>query len=212
MADLQMLPLHTKVTWSGRDDMVPIEHRGSRREARSVVSPRRGVAERFGAVGPAGTDVGRVVDGAVGGRWDGVTMTTTAHPYATGTSAPEALESRFAACVAAGDLDGIVGLYAADAVVSLPRGREAAGSAAIRSAFAAALAAGVLGAYGESVSARAVVTGGLAMTTSTTADGTVHTQVARRTADGRWVWVRDGSRLREVEACLPAPTDDLAVA
>ncbi|CAN7557059.1 nuclear transport factor 2 family protein [Terrabacter sp. LjRoot27] len=147
-------------------------------------------------------------------------MTTTEHASAVGASAPEALEARFAACVAAGDLDGIVGLYAADAVVSLPRGREAAGSAAIRSAFAAALAAGVLGSVGEpgpvvsgaAVSARAVVTGGLAMTTSTTADGTVRTQVARRTAGGRWVWVRDGSRLREVEACLPAPTGHLAVA
>jgi hypothetical protein len=56
------------------------------------------------------------------------------------------------------------------------------------------------------------VTGGLAMTTSTTADGTVRTQVARRTADNRWVWVRDGSRLREVEACLPAPSGEMAVA
>ncbi|WP_256794419.1 hypothetical protein [Terrabacter sp. Ter38] len=142
-------------------------------------------------------------------------MTTTAHPSAVGASAPEALESRFAACVASGDLDGIVGLYAADAVVSLPRGREAAGSTAIRTAFAAALAAGVLGPVGgpaPAVSARAVVTGGLAMTTSTAPDGTVRTQVARRTVDGRWVWVRDGSRLRDAEACLPAPPGDLAVA
>jgi ketosteroid isomerase-like protein len=142
-------------------------------------------------------------------------MTTTAHPSALGAGAPEALESRFAACVAAGDLDGIVGLYAADAVVSLPRGREAAGATAIRAAFAAALATGALGAVGApaaGVTARAVVTGGLAMTTSTTADGTVRTQVARRTADDRWVWVRDGSRLREVEACLPAPSGELAVA
>jgi hypothetical protein len=62
------------------------------------------------------------------------------------------------------------------------------------------------------VSARAVGTGGLAKTTSTTPDGTVRTQVARRTVEGRWVWVRDGSRLRDVEACLPAPSGDLAVA
>ena len=105
-----------------------------------------------------------------------------------------------------------MGLYAADAVVSLPRGREAAGSAAIREALAAAMAAGVLGGDGAAVSSRAVISGDLAMTTSTTADGTVRTQVARRTADGRWVWVRDGSRLREVEACLPAPSGTLAVA
>lgn len=142
-------------------------------------------------------------------------MTTTEHPTIVGAPAPEALESRFAACVAAGDLDGIVGLYAADAVVSLPRGREAAGSASIRDAFAAALASGVFlpgAAHAPAGVARAVVTGDLAMTTSTTVDGTVRTQVARRTAEGVWVWVRDGSRLREVEACVPAASGDLAVA
>ena len=40
----------------------------------------------------------------------------------------------------------------------------------------------------------------------------VRTQVARRAPDGRWVWVRDGSRLRDVEACLPAQPGALAVA
>jgi ketosteroid isomerase-like protein len=120
-----------------------------------------------------------------------------------GASAPELLEPRFAACVAAGDVDGIVRLYAADAVVSLPRGREAAGGAAIRAAFASALAAGVLRSDAGLRVPRAVVSGGLAMTTSTSADGTVHTQVARRESDGTWVWVRDGSRLRGVAACLP---------
>ena len=141
-------------------------------------------------------------------------MTTTA----AGVPAPELLEARFAACVAAGDLDGMLRLYAADAVVSLPRGREAAGHAAIRSAFAAALGAGALGAGGPGRAvdhaseqatlgraARAVVSGDLAMTTSTTAEGDVLTQVARRQADGSWVWVRDGSRLRDVPAALAGP-------
>jgi ketosteroid isomerase-like protein len=143
---------------------------------------------------------------------------TTMQPTTGGASAPEALESAFTAAVAAGDLDAIVGLYAADAVVSLPRGREAAGSAAIREAFAAALGAGVLGAdrpgcVGSSaVTVRAVVTGDLAMTTSSRPDGRVCTQVARRTADGRWLWVRDGSRLRDAEACLPVSSREPAVA
>lgn len=158
-------------------------------------------------------------------------MTSTTQPSPGGASSPEALEPAFAAAVARGDLDAIVGLYAADAVVSLPRGREAAGSTAIREAFAAALAAGVLvaglpvpdapgeGGSGEAgagddsaPTVRAVVTGDLAMTTSSGADGRVRTQVARRAADGRWLWVRDGSRLREAEACLPAPFRDLVVA
>ena len=143
-------------------------------------------------------------------------MTTTTQPNSLGVSTPEALEPAFAAAVAAGDLDAIVALYAADAVVSLPRGREAAGSAAIRQAFAAALAAGVLGCAvsgdGSALTVRAVVTGDLAMTTASGADGRVWTQVARRDVDGRWLWVRDGSRLREADACLPAPSPDLVVA
>jgi hypothetical protein len=96
--------------------------------------------------------------------------------------------------------------------VSLPLGREAAGPAAIRSAYAAASAAGALGAFGPAVATRAVVTGDLAMTTSSYADGSVRTQVARRTPDGRWVWVRDGSRLRGVPACVPVDPAALAVA
>lgn len=143
-------------------------------------------------------------------------MTTTETPTETPTvvatgspealDGPEALEVRFAELVAAGDLDGLVGLYAVDAVVSLPHGREAAGHAAIRAALAAALAAGALGPAGRAVTTRAIVTGDLALTTSTTADGEVRTQVARRTAEGRWAWVCDGWRLRGVQACLPAST------
>ena len=192
MGDLQMLPLHTKVTWTGRGDMSQLntaEHGGG---------PKRG--------------------GVVGGRCHGVPMTTTTQP-AAGADTPEALEARFVALASAGDLDGIVGLYAADAVVSLPQGREAAGPAAIRAAFAAALAAGALGPLGPldplgeaAVVSRAIVTGDLAMTTSSAADGSVRTQVARRTAEGRWVWVRDGSRLRDVPACVPAGPGSLAVA
>ncbi len=138
-------------------------------------------------------------------------MTTTPQP-APGAGTPEALEARFVELALAGDLDGIVGLYAADAVVSLPLGREAAGHVAIRAAFAAALAAGALGPFEGAVATRAVVTGDLAMTTSSCPGGSVRTQVARRTADGRWVWVRDGSRLRAVSACLPVDSAPLAVA
>ncbi|MEW1955851.1 nuclear transport factor 2 family protein [Terrabacter sp. NPDC080008] len=151
-------------------------------------------------------------------------MTTTTHCGPAGASTPDALEPAFRAAVAAGDLEAVVGLYAADAVVSLPRGREAAGSAAIRAAFAAALAAGVLQDWasvagsgageGDEVAptVRAVVSGDLAMTTASGVDGRVCTQVARRSAEGRWLWVRDGSRLRDVEACLPTTSHHLVVA
>jgi ketosteroid isomerase-like protein len=116
-------------------------------------------------------------------------MTTTA-----GAATPAELETRFCVLAAAGDLDGLTTLYAADAVVSLPRGREAAGHAAIRAAFAEALASGAR--WAEPTSIRVIESGSLALTTSTSTDGVVGTQVARREPDGGWVWVRDGSHLR----------------
>jgi ketosteroid isomerase-like protein len=110
-------------------------------------------------------------------------------------ASPEELCHGFAAAVAAGDLDAVVELYAADAVVTLPRCREAAGHVAIRAAFEAALHRGLdLGVVSVG---RPIVTGSLACTTTTDSAGRVHTQVARREADGSWRWIRDGSRLRE---------------
>lgn len=128
----------------------------------------------------------------------------------SGAAGPEELAARFAACLASGDLEGILQLYAADAVVSLPRGREAADSHAIRSAFAAALRTGGVPGFDGLVEPRVVVAGGLAMTSCTGADGVVRTQVARCEPDGRWVWVRDGSMLRDVEAALPVDVPDVA--
>jgi ketosteroid isomerase-like protein len=113
-----------------------------------------------------------------------------------GLVGPDELGARFAECVAAGDLDGIMQLYAADAVVSLRGGREAAGRALIRAAFAAALASGMDVAVEQA--GPAIVTGTLACTTSVTADGRLCTQVARQEPDGTWRWVRDGFRLRDL--------------
>lgn len=125
---------------------------------------------------------------------------------------PETLCARFAAFAAAGDLDGIVSLYAADAVVTLPLGREAAGPRAIRAAFAGALAAGDPITGSAVTSSRIVVAGDLAMTSSTGPDGQVRTQVARRCADGQWVWIRDSGHLRDIEAALPARVGEQQVA
>ncbi|HET8987400.1 MAG TPA: nuclear transport factor 2 family protein [Humibacillus sp.] len=122
-----------------------------------------------------------------------------AAPFSAAT--PAELEARFCVLAAAGDVDALTTLYAADAVVSLPRGREAAGHAAIRAAFADAIASGARWAEPDSI--RVIETGSLAMTSSTSVDGVVGTQVARREPDGGWVWVRDGSHLRsEVGADL----------
>ncbi|OFE18440.1 hypothetical protein BA895_12560 [Humibacillus sp. DSM 29435] len=125
---------------------------------------------------------------------------------------PEALCARFAAYAAAGDLDGIVSLYAADAVVTLPRGREAAGPRAIKAAFCGALAAGEPITGSSVASSRIVVAGDLAMTSATGPDGQVRTQVARRCADGQWVWIRDSGHLRDIESALPAQDGEQQVA
>jgi ketosteroid isomerase-like protein len=108
---------------------------------------------------------------------------------------PASLGHRFAAAVASGDIEAVVALYAADAVVTLPQGREAAGTQAIRAAFEAALERGAdlrIASVG-----RPIVSGSLACTSTTDAAGRVHTQVARREPDGAWRWIRDVSRLRE---------------
>ena len=115
-----------------------------------------------------------------------------------GTATPEALAAQFVGFLAVQDLEGIVGLYAYDAVLSLANGREAAGTAAIRRAFHAALASGTgLGVH-AAIEPRVVVAGSLAMTSFTGADGGVRTLVARRLPDGAWLWIRDGSTLRHV--------------
>lgn len=114
-----------------------------------------------------------------------------------GLEGPDELVACFAECVAAGDVDGIVMLYAADAVVSLPDGREAGGRARIRAAFDRALAVGAD--LAVLPAGPAIVTGELACTTSQRADGRLCTQVAQQQPDGTWRWLRDGFRLRELD-------------
>lgn len=113
-----------------------------------------------------------------------------------GPAGPEELVARFADHVAAGDVAGIVGLYAADAVVSLRDGREAVGPVEIGAAFVAALARGLD--LAVEAAGTPLVRKGVACTSTRTADGRVCTQVARQAADGSWQWLRDGFRLAEL--------------
>lgn len=127
--------------------------------------------------------------------------------------------STFVGRLAARDVAGISEQYAADAVVSLPHGREAAGSRAIAAAYAAALAGGALLAVDAGTGqatlaelvdgARIIETGPLSMVSFTGVDGAVRTMVAWRGDDG-WAWVRDGSMLRDVEAPLRVGLFDVA--
>ena len=121
---------------------------------------------------------------------------------------PEDLGERFAQAVRARDLDAVVALYADDAVVSLAGGREAAGPAAIRAAYARAFAEGtdlVTQGVGESL-----VEGDHACTTTYGAEGELRTQVARLDAERGWLWVRDARHLRALAALEPARHEEFA--
>ena len=128
-----------------------------------------------------------------------------------GAQSPRDLLAAYVEGVAAGDVVGIVASYAADAVVTLPGGREAAGPEAIGVAFGAAVAAGAAPPVDDSVvaGARVIETGSLSMVSFTGLDGAVRTMVAWRGEDG-WAWVRDGSMLRDVEAALGTGLVDVA--
>ena len=128
-----------------------------------------------------------------------------------GAQSPRDLLGAYVKRVAAGDVAGIVGSYAADAVVTLPSGREAAGLEAIGVAFGAVVGSGVALPVDDSVvdAARVIETGSLSMVSFTGLDGAVRTMVAWRGQEG-WAWVRDGSMLRDVEAALGTRLVDVA--
>lgn len=87
----------------------------------------------------------------------------------------------------AGDLEGLVALYEADAVLAFPSGKVTRGIQAIRQA------------YEELIATRprfkgeqrpALLNGDLAFT-STRFEGGATAEVARRQPDGTWLWVID---------------------
>ncbi|MFC9997904.1 YybH family protein [Nocardia sp. NPDC127526] len=89
----------------------------------------------------------------------------------------------------AADVDGLVALYEADAVLALPGGRVATGSAEIRDAYADLVADKPTFLPGHVLPT--VRNGDLAMTATRLADGGVTVEVARRQPDGSWLWVID---------------------
>lgn len=128
-----------------------------------------------------------------------------------GAQTPRDLLAGYVERVAAGDVAGILRSYAADAVVTLPCGREAAGLEAIGAAFGAVVRSGVVFPVDDSVvdGARVIETGSLSMVSFTGLDGAVRTMVAWRGDEG-WAWLRDGSMLCDVEAALGTGLVDVA--
>ena len=94
-----------------------------------------------------------------------------------------------------GDIDGIVGLYEADAVLDDGSGVVAEGRDAIRKVFLQYIEAGQK--FSAGGQQRAIVCGDLALTSTRLPDGSVTAEVARRQSDGTWLWVIDRFSIAE---------------
>jgi ketosteroid isomerase-like protein len=102
---------------------------------------------------------------------------------------PQDLERLLVTRQHAGDVDGIVALYEPDAIVDVGEGRVLKGIEAIRAYFAEVVASGHKYTVGEQQAAR--ICGDLALTSTRVPAGEVTAEVARRQADGTWLWVID---------------------
>ncbi len=102
---------------------------------------------------------------------------------------PQDLEQLLISRLREGDVDGIVDLYEAGAMLDDGSGSLAIGKKAIRKVFMDFAATGdkfELGAQQD-----AIICGDLALTSTRLSDGTVTAEIARRQSDGTWLWVID---------------------
>jgi ketosteroid isomerase-like protein len=111
---------------------------------------------------------------------------TNAHH--TAARVPEELADLWIARAAAQDLEGLVALYAPDAVVQFGDGPPAVGHDAIRAAHAPLVAEPRTFPLGRRLPT--LVCGDVALC-GATAEGRGRTQVARRRPDGTWVRILD---------------------
>ena len=83
----------------------------------------------------------------------------------------------------------MLALFEADAIIDTGDGRITQGHAAIRSMYVDLVATGRKFEFG--VQRPALMSGELALTSTSLSDGSVTSEVARRQADGTWLWVID---------------------
>ena len=102
---------------------------------------------------------------------------------------PNDLEKFFVERVNAGDIDGLVALYEPNAVVAYDNGKAAIGQKQMREFFSEFLANRPQ--LDPSNQAEALCSGDLALTSSRLSNGDFTAEVARRQADGSWLWVVD---------------------
>jgi hypothetical protein len=87
------------------------------------------------------------------------------------------------------DVDGMTALFEPDAVIDTGDGQVKRGKEAIRAFYVDLVATGRKFQFGEQ--RPALVSGGLALTSTRLPDGSVTSEVARRQEDGTWLWVID---------------------
>jgi ketosteroid isomerase-like protein len=107
---------------------------------------------------------------------------------------PQELERLLIVRQHAGDVDGMVALFEPDAVIDCGGGQFVRGHAAIRAFYAEIVAAGRK--FGKGEQRPALICGDLALTSTRLpptrlTDGDITSEVARRQADGSWLWVID---------------------
>ena len=102
---------------------------------------------------------------------------------------PQDLERLLIARQWAGDVDGMAALFEPHAFIDSGEGRLTRGREAIRAFFAGVTATGRKFEVGKQ--SPAIINGDLALTSTRLSDGSVTAEVARRQADGTWLWVID---------------------
>lgn len=102
---------------------------------------------------------------------------------------PEDLSRLFVERANAGDLEGLVLLYEPNAVLAFPPGQPSRGHDQIRRAYSQLLQGRPR--LSPGVQAPALRLGDLALTSTRLATGGATAEVARRQADGTWLWILD---------------------
>jgi ketosteroid isomerase-like protein len=107
---------------------------------------------------------------------------------------PQDLERQLVIRENAGDVEGMTALFAPDAVIELDDGTLVRGTAAIQAFFTKLQATGLAPdgrRFKLGQQRPALMCGDLALTSTRSIDGDITSEVARRQADGTWLWVLD---------------------
>ena len=106
-----------------------------------------------------------------------------------GVRNPQDLARQLVSREQAGDAEGMATLYEPDAILDTGNGEVARGRDAIKAFYAELVATGRR--FELAAQREAIINGDVALTSTRLPDGAVTAEVARRQADGTWLWVID---------------------